>query len=118
MELLGCSVRRSLEQDWLLAELHRSVRLGLDELARRFDRSVSWVADWGWFRNCPSLSSTCPQWEDGAHAAMKYLVPLARVKRYDCERLALEIVPESVWPRKWACSMRTTSTFLQAPGSF
>jgi len=34
----------ALEPGWLLAELHRSFGLTLDDLARRFDRSVSWVS--------------------------------------------------------------------------
>ena len=34
----------ALEQGWLLAEMERSFGYGLDELARRFDRSVSWVS--------------------------------------------------------------------------
>jgi len=34
----------ALEQGWLLAELHGGFGLSLDDLARRFDRSVSWVS--------------------------------------------------------------------------
>ena len=34
----------ALEQGWLLAELEQHFGYGLDELARRFDRSVSWEA--------------------------------------------------------------------------
>src|SRR5204863_6205250 len=34
----------ALEVGWLLAELERRFDYGLDELARRFDRSVSWVS--------------------------------------------------------------------------
>jgi ParB-like chromosome segregation protein Spo0J len=46
--LLDRSLRLSehetaLEVGWLLAELERRFDYGLDELARRFDRSVSWV---------------------------------------------------------------------------
>ena len=35
----------ALEQGWLLAELEQRFGYGLEELARRFDRSVRWVAD-------------------------------------------------------------------------
>ena len=47
--LLDRSLRLSehetaLEVGWLLAELERRFNYGLDELARRFDRSVSWVS--------------------------------------------------------------------------
>jgi len=33
-----------LEQSWLLAELHERFALSLEELARRFNHSVSWVS--------------------------------------------------------------------------
>jgi ParB-like chromosome segregation protein Spo0J len=33
----------ALEEGWLLAELERRFGYGLEELARRFDRSLSWV---------------------------------------------------------------------------
>ena len=47
--LLDRSLRLSehetaLEVGWLLAELEQRFNYGLDELARRFDRSVSWVS--------------------------------------------------------------------------
>ena len=47
--LLDRSLRLSeqetaLELGWLLAELEQRFGYGLDELARRFDRSVSWVS--------------------------------------------------------------------------
>ena len=34
----------AIEQGWLLRELMQRFGLGLDELARRFDRSTSWVS--------------------------------------------------------------------------
>jgi ParB family transcriptional regulator, chromosome partitioning protein len=34
----------ALEQGWLLAEMEQRFGYGLDELARRFDRSTSWVS--------------------------------------------------------------------------
>jgi ParB/RepB/Spo0J family partition protein len=47
--LLSRSLRFSpqesaLEQGWLLSEMERSFGYSLDELARRFDRSISWVS--------------------------------------------------------------------------
>ena len=47
--LLSRSLRFSpqesaLEQGWLLAEMEQRFGYGLDELARRFDRSPSWVS--------------------------------------------------------------------------
>ena len=83
----------ALEQGWLLAELNRGFGLSLDDLARRFDRSVSWVsrrlALVGELPESVQQQVRCGK--IGAHAAMKYLVPMARAKRYDCERLAEEI---------------------------
>lgn len=80
----------ALEQGWLLTELHSSLGLGLDDLARRFDRSVSWVSRrLALVRELPdSVQQRVRRGEIGAHAAMKYLVPMARAKREDCERLA------------------------------
>jgi ParB/RepB/Spo0J family partition protein len=34
----------ALEQGWLLDELHRSFGLSIEDLARRFDRSISWAS--------------------------------------------------------------------------
>ena len=34
----------ALEEGWLLAELEQRFGYGLEELARRFDRSLSWVS--------------------------------------------------------------------------
>jgi ParB/RepB/Spo0J family partition protein len=83
----------ALEQGWLLAELHGGLGLSLDDLARRFDRSVSWVSRrLALVRELPkSVQQQVRGGKIGAHAAMKYLVPMARAKRYDCERLAEEI---------------------------
>ena len=83
----------ALEQGWLLVELHQSFGLSLEELARRFDRSVSWVSRrLALVEQLPeSVQHRVRRGEIGAHAAMKYLVPMARAKREDCERLAAGI---------------------------
>jgi ParB family transcriptional regulator, chromosome partitioning protein len=83
----------ALEQGWLLSELHSSWEMSLEDLARRFDRSKSWVSR--------RLALVCelPQsvqqyvrlGKIGAQAAMKYLVPIARINKLSCERLAQEI---------------------------
>lgn len=79
----------AIEQGWLLRELVRRFGLGLDELGRRFDRSVSWVS-----RRIGLVTDLPPSVQEqvragaiGAHAAMKYLVPLARANATDCEAL-------------------------------
>jgi ParB family transcriptional regulator, chromosome partitioning protein len=83
----------ALEQGWLLVELHKSFGLSMDELALRFDRSVSWVSRrLSLVRELPeSVQKQIRSGKIGAHAAMKYLAPMARVKRCDCERLSEKI---------------------------
>jgi ParB family transcriptional regulator, chromosome partitioning protein len=80
----------ALEQGWLLSELHRGFNLGLNELATRFDRSTSWVSRrLALVRELPeSVQQKVRDGNVGAQAAMKYLVPMARAKRRDCERMA------------------------------
>jgi ParB family chromosome partitioning protein len=93
--LLDRSLRLSehetaLEQGWLLAELEQRFGYGLDELARRFDRSVSWVS------RRLALVEALPeaiqqQVREGkvpAQVAMKFLVPAARQNLEDCQRMA------------------------------
>src|SRR3984893_1184197 len=93
--LLDRSLRLSehetaLEVGWLLAELEQRFGYGLDELARRCDRSVSWVA------RRLAVVDVLPQAiqqqvRDGkilAQVAMKFLVPVARQSLEDCQRMA------------------------------
>jgi ParB/RepB/Spo0J family partition protein len=97
--LLSRSLRFSpqesaLEQGWLLAEMEQRFGYGLDELARRFDRSTSWIS------RRLALVEVLPeaiqqQVREGklaAQVAMKYLVPVARVKVEDCARMAAVFV--------------------------
>src|SRR5690606_30198427 len=74
-----CVVVPAIEDAWLLARL-REHGLSLDELARRLCRSKSWVS-----RRLALTEALTPSAQRcvraGAvppHAAMKYLVPLAR----------------------------------------
>jgi len=83
----------ALEQGWLLRELSDRFSLGQPELARRFDRTVSWVS-----RRLALVRELPPAIQEhvragaiAAHAAMKYLAPLARAKREECVRLAAAI---------------------------
>jgi ParB family chromosome partitioning protein len=97
--LLSRSLRFSpqesaLEQGWLLSEMERCFGYALDELARRFDRSISWVS------RRLALVELLPEAvqlhvREGtltAQIAMKYLVPIARVGADDCERMASAFV--------------------------
>jgi ParB family transcriptional regulator, chromosome partitioning protein len=92
----------ALEQGWLLRTLHQDHGLTLDALARRFDRSVSWVSRrLGLVRALPDAVQHRVQ--DGqlvAHAAMKYLVPLARANAADCVRLVEAIAPHQLTTRQ------------------
>jgi ParB family transcriptional regulator, chromosome partitioning protein len=92
----------ALEQGWLLRTLHEQHGLALDALARRFDRSVSWVSRrLGLVRALPD--SVQGHVQDGAlvaHAAMKYLVPLARANAADCVRLVEAIMPHRLSTRQ------------------
>src|SRR5579864_5635059 len=80
----------ALEVGWLLAELEQRFGYGLDELARRFDRSVSWVS------RRLALVELLPetiqqQVREGkvlAQLAMKFLAPVARQSLQDCQRMA------------------------------
>jgi len=93
--LLDRSLRLSehetaLEVGWLLAELEQRFGYGRDELARRFDRSVSWVS------RRLALVELVPeaiqqQVREGkilAQVALKFLVPVARQNLEDCQRMA------------------------------
>ena len=93
--LLDRSLRLSehetaLEVGWLLAELEQRFGYNLDELARRFDRSMSWVS------RRLALVEVLPQAiqqqvREGkilAQVALKFLVPVARQSLEDCQRMA------------------------------
>jgi len=79
----------AIEEGWLLRELAERFGLGQDELGRRFDRSTSWVSRrLGLVTELPaSVQEQVRAGAIGAHAAMKYLVPLARANAADCEAL-------------------------------
>jgi ParB/RepB/Spo0J family partition protein len=79
----------ALEQAWLLDELATRFGLSQEQLARRFERSVSWVSRLlALVREVPdSVQELVRRGEIVSHAAVKYLVPLARANRSDCELL-------------------------------
>ena len=86
----------ALEQGWLLKELSVRFGLGREELGRRFDKTKSWVS-----RRLALVCELPGAVQEhvragaiGPHAAMKYLVPLARANADDCTRLCHAIAPE------------------------
>lgn len=91
-----------LEQGWFLRELMSRFGLRAEELARRFDRSSSWVSTrLGLVRDLPEVVQVLVrQGAIGAHGAMKYLVPFARANLEDCLRLARAIAPLSLSSRQ------------------
>jgi ParB/RepB/Spo0J family partition protein len=90
--LRAADAETAIEQGWLLQEL-RNLPLSHEDLAKRFDRSVSWVS------KRLALVQVLPQSVQEhiragripAQAAIKYLVPLARARREDCEVLSQAI---------------------------
>jgi ParB family chromosome partitioning protein len=78
-----------LEQSWLLAELHDRFGLSLEELAKRFGHSVSWISRrLALVQGLPeSIQEQVRRGEIMPHAAAKYLVPLARANRRSCLEL-------------------------------
>src|SRR5271156_3494145 len=85
-----CEHETALEEGWLLQELEQRFGYGLEELARRFDRSVSWVS------RRLALVEVLPeaiqqQVREGkipAQVALKFLVPVARQNLEACQRMA------------------------------
>src|SRR5208337_1076184 len=97
--LLDRSLRLSehetaLEQGWLLVEMEQRFGCSLDELARRFDRSVSWVSRrLALVELLPEkIQQQVREGTLGAQLAMKYLVPIARVNVEDCGRMAAAFI--------------------------
>lgn len=92
----------ALEQGWLLRELHERFSLSCGELAKRFDKSESWVS------RRLALVSELPEAVQElvrsgglpAHAAMKHLVPLARAKVQDWQALAVAVAAHGLSSRQ------------------
>ena len=79
-----------LEQAWRLQELRDRFGLSAAELARRFDKSVSWIS-----RRLSLVTALPASVQDHvrkgaivAYGAMKFLAPLARANRDDCVKIA------------------------------
>lgn len=94
----------AIEQGWFLRELGERFGLSREELARRFDRTESWVS-----RRLALIGELPSSVQDhvrkgsiGAHAAMRYLVPLARANEGDCAKLADAIAPSRPTSRQMA----------------
>lgn len=115
----------ALEQGWFLRELRDRFQLSGAELGQRFARTESWVS------RRLALVAELPEAVQrhvragaiGAHAAMKYLVPLARANRGDAQRLADAVAPLRLSSRQMAvlhaawsgASLKTRELLLADP---
>ena len=92
----------ALEQGWLLAELQHRFGWSQDELAQRFFKSSSWVSRLlGMVRELPlSIQESIRRGQIPAQAAMKALVPLARIDRQACQWLAEQIARHKLTARE------------------
>ena len=93
--LLDRSLRLSehetaLEMGWLLQEMEQRFSYSLEDLARRFDRSVSWVSRrLALVELLPeAIQQQVRDGKIGAQVAMKFLAPAARKSLEDCQRMA------------------------------
>jgi ParB/RepB/Spo0J family partition protein len=97
--LLERTLRRAsedpLDEAWLLAELQGRFGLSLEELARRFERTKGWVSRrLGLIQALPqAIQEQVRSGALSAHAAMKYLVPLARANVEAASQLAAVMAP-------------------------
>lgn len=92
----------TLEQAWLLSEIRSRFGLSLEELANRFDRNKSWVSRrLALVGELPdSVQELIRKGQIVPHAAAKYLVPLARANKEQCELLARAIAPDRLSSRE------------------
>ena len=93
----------ALEQGWLLAEMEAKLGYTIDALARRFDRSPTWVTRR--LSLVDTLSESIQQRvRDGDIApqiAMRYLAPAARIDTEQCERMA-QVFAQQHWTTRQA----------------
>lgn len=91
----------AIEQAWLMLALHED-GMAVAELSLRLCRSPSWVSRrLGLVKELPL--SVQEQIRDGrisSHAAMKYLLPMARANGSDCEALAATVAKEKLTTRE------------------
>ena len=81
----------ALEMGWLLAEMEQRFSYSVEELARRFDRSVSWVSRrLALVELLPEgIQQQVREGKIAAQVAMRFLVPVARKSLEDCQRMAV-----------------------------
>lgn len=92
----------AIEEGWFLRELETRFGLSREDLARRFDRTGSWVSRrLSLVRELPEpVQAHVRTGAIGAHGAMRYLVPLARANEGDCARIADAIAKSALSSRQ------------------
>lgn len=93
----------ALEQGWLLEEMESRLGCSIEDLARRFDRSRNWVARrLALVETLPeSVQQLVREGRIAAPLAMRYLVPVARINREHCQRMAAAFA-EQPWTSREA----------------
>jgi ParB/RepB/Spo0J family partition protein len=98
--LEGAARRCALEQGWLLVALVERHGISQEKLALLLGHSASWVS-----RRLALVRELPEQAQDlvrkgrlCSYGAMRYLVPLARAKRKDCERLVEALAQSKTSP--------------------
>jgi len=96
------SSRTVLEEGWWLLELIERHGTSQHDLARRLDRTVSWVSRRvGLVRTLPeSVQEAVRAGVIAPQGAMKYLVPLSRANSQACTRLVTALGPEGASVRE------------------
>lgn len=117
-----------LEQGWLLSELRDRFDLSIEDLARRFDRSASWVSGrLALVAQLPEpIQAQVRRGEIAAHAAIRFLVPVYRAHPDECLRLAQAIGPlrpttrqtEALCSALMSASAETRERLLDDPALF
>jgi ParB family chromosome partitioning protein len=93
----------ALEQGWLLAEMDSRLGCSMEELARRFARSKTWVATrLALVETLPeSVQQLVREGKIAASLAMRYLAPAARISLAHCQRMAAAFA-EQGWTARQA----------------
>lgn len=93
----------ALEQGWLLQEMESRLGCSIEDLARRFDRSKTWVASrLALVETLPeSVQQLVREGKVAASLAMRYLAPVARISLEHCQRMAAAFAEQS-WTARQA----------------
>ena len=96
----------ALEQGWLLAEMESRLGCSIEELARRFARSATWVARrLALVELLPvAVQQQVREGQIAAQIAMRFLAPVARVNADHCQRMAQAFAAQP-WTTRQAAAL-------------